>query len=177
VVRLWVVMLLGLLVALGAREAGTQAGQAASVAVETQEDPHPNLLPKGEGVRFEAIDIFVDSGAMPLAAYQVEVRAVAGDVKLVGVEGGDHAAYKDPPRYDPKALHDGQFKERIIVAAFSTGAELPSGRVRVARLHVQVSGAEGPEYVVKLMAAGAADGHRIDAIVTHGPAAGPGDTR
>ena len=42
--------------------------------------------------RFEAIDIYIDSGAQPLAAYQVELRATSGDVKAVGIEGGDPSA-------------------------------------------------------------------------------------
>src|SRR5688572_10593827 len=49
----------------------------------------PNLVSAQErkiNVRFEAVDIFVDSGAKPLAAYQLEFRVEKGDAKIVGVE-------------------------------------------------------------------------------------------
>jgi len=177
VVRVWVAMMLGLVVALGARgvsprpEVGVPGAQAAA------EDPHPSPLPEGEGagaerdgVRFEVVDIFVDSGLVPLAAYQVEVRATAGDVKLVGVEGGAHAAFAAAPFYDPAALHAGRMRERIVIAAFSTAGELPTGRTRVARLHVRVSGAAA--YSVKLETAGGVDGHKIDARASYAPADG-----
>ena len=143
--------------------------------------------PHNPSPRFEAVDVFVDSGARPLGAWQVEIKAIFGNtggatvprsVKLVGIEGGEAAAYKQPPYYDPAALHESQIQERIVLAAFSTdvqGAGLPTGKTRVARLHVQVTGGAGePEYVVKLMTAGAADGSRIDAKATTAPA---GDRR
>lgn len=139
-------------------------------------------------ITFAAIDIFVDPGAAPLGGYQVEVKAVtpvdaagAPDVKLVGVEGGDAAAYKAAPYYDPAALHENQLRDRIIIAAFSTAAELPTGRTRVARLHVQVTG-PAPTYWLTLMTAGAADGRKIDAKVAYAPVdadapRAPGDGR
>lgn len=88
-------------------------------------------------VRFMAVDVFVDSGAAPLAAWQVEVKLSNG-AKLAGVEGGDSAgAFAAAPTYDPAAL----MNERVIIAAFSLedAAKLPAGRVRVARLHVQLA--------------------------------------
>lgn len=109
--------------------------------------------------RFEAVDIYVDSGDVPLAAWQFELAAETGDVKIVGVEGGEHPAFAEPPYYDPAALKGG----RIIIAAFSTGADLPTGRTRVARIHVRVAGAAVPEYVVKLQTAGSRTGERIEA--------------
>ena len=134
------------------------------------------------GVRFEAFDVIVDSGAATLAAYQVEIKAdgtgqrsMPPDAKitLVGVEGGEHAAFKDAPHYDPAALHEDRLKDRIILAAFNTGADLPAGKTRVARIHVQV---EGPELAFKVvvMAAATADGTKIDATATAGAA---GDSR
>lgn len=117
--------------------------------------------------RFEAVDIYVDSGPIPMAAYQVEIIArFAGDgsATLVGVEGGAHAEYAAPPYYDPRALHDGQVKERIIIAALSTASarDLPTGRVRVARLHVRVDG--DVRYVTNLMTAGSANAEKMTAI-------------
>jgi hypothetical protein len=121
----------------------------------------PRFRAAGDAIRFETVDVFVDSGPSPLGAWQVQIKALAGDVKLVGIEGGD-GVYKDPPYYDAAALHEDQIRDRIIIAAFSTGPDLPTGKARVARLHVQVSGG-GAEYSVKLMTAGSADGTKIEA--------------
>jgi hypothetical protein len=113
------------------------------------------------GSRFAVVDVYVDAGDVPLAAWQVEVRAVAGSVKLVGVEGGEHAAFREPPFYDPAALHagDGKSDGRIILGAFNIGDELPTGRTRVARLHVEVEGEA--KYEAKLTACATRDGDRI----------------
>lgn len=112
-------------------------------------------------VRFEAVDIYVDSAAEPLAAYQFELLADADRVKIVGVEGGEHTAFREPPYYDPAALSH----HRIIIAAFNTGRDLPKGKTRVARLHVQVTGSE-PHYQIKLDTAGSAEGKEIPATVS-----------
>src|SRR5690606_3818106 len=55
-------------------------------AQQDQREIAPDAAP---AVRFLAFDIYVDSGATPLAAYQIEISASApGDaVTLVGVEG------------------------------------------------------------------------------------------
>lgn len=87
---------------------------------------------------FLQIDVWADAGANRLAAYQVTVDLVDGE--LVGVEGGDHPAFAGAPYYDPAALHGG----RIKLAAFSTSHDLASGRVRVARLHVMAHGTANP---------------------------------
>ena len=115
--------------------------------------------------RFMAIDVIVDSGAAPLAAYQVEVRASAGQAKIVGIEGGEHQAFKNAPYYDPAAMQ----QERVIIGAFNTGTDLPADATRVARIHVMVEGGEGagePKFEATLQTAGGADGNRIDASVT-----------
>jgi len=112
--------------------------------------------------RFEAVDVFVNAGNTPLAAYQVEVKASAGRVKVVGVEGGEPKVFAAPPYYDPKAMQN----ERVIVGAFSTAAELPTGRIRVARVHVMVEAGEEAAYAVTLMTAGNSAGQRIDATAT-----------
>jgi hypothetical protein len=100
------------------------------------------------------VDVFIDPHGTPLAAYQFELRATSGDVKLVGIEGGEHAAFAKPPYYDAKAL----LNERIVIAAFNTGAAetLPSGRTRVARLMVRV-GDITPKYETTLQVAASAD--------------------
>jgi hypothetical protein len=123
--------------------------------------------PPGEGaVRFVTVDVFVESGAMGLAAWQIEVVPVKRDgvtVTLVGIEGGEHAAYVKPAYYDPAALTADE-GGRVILAAYSTGKHLPTGHSRVARLHVMVEGEAGgqPEFTVKLKVAADAEGRAID---------------
>lgn len=110
--------------------------------------------------RFGWVDVYLDSGTVRLAAYQVELAAETGAFQIVGIEGGEHAAFTEPPYYDPAALqHD-----RVILAAFSTDESLPAGRTRVARVHVRVEGA-APQYVAVLIVAGDADGMRIPAEI------------
>lgn len=126
------------------------------------QEAEPGEAPARPSVRFEAVDVYVDSGDQPLAAYQFELAAETGEITIVGIEGGEHPAFKDPPYYDPAALS----KDRIIIAAFNTGRELPSGKTRVARLHVQVTGEAEPEYVVRLEVAASAEGKKITATVS-----------
>ena len=112
-------------------------------------------------VRFTALDIYIDSQAQPLAAYQFELLADPDHVRIVGVEGGQHAAFREPPYYDPAAL----MHNRIIIAAFSTGRDLPTGKTRVARLHLQVTGDE-PQYKTKLDVAATVEGKEIPATAS-----------
>jgi hypothetical protein len=117
------------------------------------------------GVRFGHVDVFLDSKDQPLAAWQCEITATAGDVTLVGIEGGEHPAFKTPPYYDPRAL--GQ--KRIILGAFNTGSDLPTGKMRVARLMVQISGATKPAYEAKVQVAASPDGKAIPATISVTP--------
>jgi hypothetical protein len=124
--------------------------------------------------RFVPVDVFVDSGSKPLAAYQLEFQAIpadahaaATDVILTGVEGGEHEAFREPPYYDAAALQ----QNRIILAAFSTAEALPVGRVRVARLHLQVTGGAEPRIEARVMTAGTRDAAEITATVSVEPAA------
>ena len=116
---------------------------------------------KPGGIRFVAVDVFVDSGAQPLGAYQLTFFASRGDVKIVSIEGGEHPGFKEPPYYDPQAIQ----RERAVLAAFSIApaANLPKGKTRVATIHVQVSGAKEPEYKLNLTTAAASDAHPISA--------------
>ena len=114
------------------------------------------------GVRFAPLHIYLDSGNSSLAAYQFELKATAGQIEIVGVEGGRHEAFKEAPYYDPAALA----KDRIIIAAFSTGSDLPKGRTRIATIHLQIIGDAEPEYELKLAVAGDADGKEIPAEIT-----------
>jgi hypothetical protein len=116
--------------------------------------------------RYQPVDVFIDSGDQPLAAYQIEVT-VDGEAMIVGVEGGDTPAFAPAPHYDPKALAGG----RIIIADLDVGSDLPRGRTRVATLHMRESGAP-PTYHVVLQAAANADGTPIPATVRLEPEQG-----
>ena len=104
--------------------------------------------------RFTTLDIIIDAGADSFAAYQIEVVA-EGDALILSVEGGDHPAFSAPLIYDPAALQG----RRIIIAALSTSASLPTGRSRVATLHLRESGTV--TYRPRLIAAARADGSRF----------------
>ena len=123
----------------------------------------------GPKVRFAPLHIFLDSGNRPIAAFQFELKAAAGKpapakagVKIVGVEGGQHAAFKEAPYYDPAALAN----DRIIIAAFNTGRELPKGRTRIATIHLQIIGDAEPDYELKLTVAADADAKEIPAKIS-----------
>jgi hypothetical protein len=118
--------------------------------------------------RFEAIDVFVDSGNQRLAAWQLELNSTATDVQIVGIEGGEHPAFEEPPYYDKRAMNN----NRVIIAAFSTGDNLPSGRSRVARIHVQVRGPGARTWLSELTTSATADGTRIPAEISLQKAAG-----
>jgi hypothetical protein len=109
--------------------------------------------------RFHAVDIYIDSTNTPLAAYQLEFTVTNGVAKIVGIEGGVHRAFHEPPFYDPKAIQ----QERVIIAAFSTDKpeSLPKGKMRVATIHLQTIGIEAPEFQLKLEAAADAEGNKI----------------
>jgi len=122
---------------------------------------------KSESVRFEAVHIYLDSGTDDLAAYQISLRAVTGDVKIVGIEGGEHEAFKQPPFYDPKAIQ----QERVVLAAFSLKPKsaLPKGRVRVATIHLQVTGGTEPKFEAKLQAAANYSGEKFTPTISIEP--------
>ena len=113
-------------------------------------------------IRFLAVDIFVDSKGKPLAAYQLEFSVSNGNAKIVGIEGGEHPAFREPPHYDPKAIQ----KEHVIIAAFSTDPinQLPSGKTRVATIHVHTSGTTNDaQFQLKLHTAADVEGRIITA--------------
>ena len=89
---------------------------------------------------FVACEIYIDSGERPLGAYQLEVVADRPGAKIVGVEGGEHAEFKDAPYYDPVALNGG----RIVIGALSLAQAdaLPRGEFRAARVHFMVDDAQ-----------------------------------
>jgi len=112
--------------------------------------------------RFEAIGVYIDPHGKPLAAYQFELVAEQGDVTLVGIQGGDHPAYSDPPYYDTHAL----LADRIVVAAFNTGSDLPANRTRIATLMVRVGGNIEPKYNARLQVAASSDAKPIAADIS-----------
>jgi len=122
-------------------------------------EDYPTAQP---GVRFAPLHIYIDFGNSNLAAYQFELEATAGQIKIVGVEGGQHEAFKEAPYYDPAALAE----DRIIIAAFSTGSNLPKGRTQIATIHLQIIGDAEPQYELKLAVAADADGKEMPAEIT-----------
>jgi len=129
------------------------------VLAQQSEQNYSTAQPK---VRFAPLHIYIDSGNSSLAAYQFELKATASQIKIVGVEGGQHEAFKEAPYYDPAALA----KDRIIIAAFSTGSNLPKGRTRIATIHLQIIGVAEPKYELKLTVAADADAKEIPAEIT-----------
>ena len=138
----------------------------------SQDDPSD-----GPKTRFSPLHIDIDSGRRSLAAYQFELKAAAGQIKIVGVEGGRHKAFKEAPYYeggehpafvgrpyyDPAALA----KDRIIIAAFNTGRDLPKERTRIATVHLQIIGEIEPEYELKLIVAADEEGKEIPAKISY----------
>lgn len=113
-------------------------------------------------VRFTAIDITLDPMGQPLGAWQLNVAAIADGVTIVGIEGGDHPAYADAPYYDPAAIQ----RNRAIIAAYSTDADLPIATTRAARIHLMIEGDQRPDFSVTLTTAADALGEPLDAQVS-----------
>jgi hypothetical protein len=111
---------------------------------------------------FTTVDLFVVSDT-PVAAWQVELTERRGAMQIVGIERGDDSTFRDPPYYDRVAVERSS-TDRIVLASFSlsNAAQLPSGRVRIARVHVRMTGAAAADYEARLVAAGTADGRPID---------------
>jgi len=110
--------------------------------------------------RFAWVDAWIDSHGQPLAAYQFELKSSGGGVTLIGVEGGEHPAFTPPPYYDPKA----NLQNRIVIAGFNTGDDLPRGRTRVARVMVRVTGKAS--YTATLQVAASSEAKPIDASIS-----------
>ena len=109
-------------------------------------------------IRFQAMDIFIDSRAQALAAFQVDVRYEKDRVKIVGLEGGETESYQEPPYFDPKGMEHG----RIILAGFTLD-DPPKGETRVARLHLRIQGEMMPDLTIRVMTAARPGGERIAA--------------
>ena len=116
-----------------------------------------------EDAYFATVDLFVVSDT-PVAAWQVEISERRGAMQIVGIERGDDSTFRDPPFYDRATVERGA-TDRVVLASFSLSdaAQLPRGRVRIARVHVRAIGAAQPDYEARLVAAGTADGQPLDA--------------
>ena len=120
--------------------------------------------PGVEEPRFCAVDIFVDSGSTPLAAYQLWFAVTNGAAKIVGIEGGQHPAFRQPPFYDPKAIQN----EVAIIASFNTApvGELPVGKTRVATIHLRTTAIKQPQFELKLQTAADSRGNKFACVAS-----------
>ena len=111
--------------------------------------------------RFMPVEVFLDSPE-PVAAWQFELKDRNASMKIVGVENGGSDVFQRAPYYDRKAVSRGD-AHRIVVADYSLAeeSELPSGRVRVATLHLMLDGEA--DFELNLVAATTADGRPIEA--------------
>jgi hypothetical protein len=123
--------------------------------------------PQPGAARFLWVDVLVDSGDAPLAAYQIKLHDSRGIASIVGIEGGAHPLFAGPPYYDPEAM----MTDCVIIAAYSiAGAnELPKDEHRIARIHVRVAGDAEPEFDSLVQAAADATGGPIQISVTLKP--------
>ena len=113
--------------------------------------------------RFVPLAIHLDTPAA-VAAWQFELKDRNGAMKVVGVENGGHPAFPRAPYYDREAVARGD-AERIVLADYSLveGSMLPSGRVRLATLHLMLEGE--PNFELRLITAATPDGNIIDASI------------
>ena len=116
-------------------------------------------------VRFASLDVVIDA-AEPLAAWQFELTDRNGAMLIVGVENGDSDAFSDAPYFDLDAVTRGN-AEKVIVADFNAApnADLPSGAIRIATIHVRYDAQTDPDYDLRLVAAGNAAGEPIEADI------------
>ena len=117
-------------------------------------------------VSFATIDVYVDS-TQPFAAWQFRLSDRNHAMTIVGVENGASDAYPDAPWFDRDAVAGGA--DRLIVAAFSLAepSRLPSGRTRVATLHVMLDAARTPDFQLELATVTASDGTALDATASY----------
>ena len=111
------------------------------------------------GVEFRTVEIYLDPKGKPLAAYQLDWTITSHDAKIVGIEGGEDAAFQEPPYYDPQAIQH----ERVVVAAFKVASErnLPKHRTRVATIHLQTKAGASCRYKFEKAEAATSNGGRI----------------
>ena len=113
-------------------------------------------------IRFVPLNIYIDPAGKSLGAYQFELKILSGNVKIAGIEGSDHHAFKKAPYYDPEALN----KQRIIIAAYTTDTSCPTNKIRIATLHLCITGDKKPEYALDLQVAADNQGQAVNAAIT-----------
>lgn len=120
--------------------------------------------------RFVAVDVYLESSE-PVAAWQFELESP--NARIVGVENGESDAFAKAPYYDREAVQRGA-SDRIVVADFSLAdaKQLPSGRFRIATLHLVLDGGSEPELDVELITAVTRGGDAIDASIDLEPRTG-----
>jgi hypothetical protein len=113
--------------------------------------------------RFAAYDLYISPKGEPLAAYQIRIKAMSGNVEIISVQGGEHSAFKEAPFFDPKAIQKGTIK----LAAFSTkeAAELPTRETRVASIQIQTDRPGEVPFDLDLQAVATTNGRPIEAKV------------
>ena len=111
--------------------------------------------------RFMPVEVFLTSPE-PVAAWQFELKDRNASMQVVGVENGGSDVFQRAPYYDRDAVTRGD-ANRIVVADYSLAeeSELPSGRVRVATLHLMLDGEA--DFELNLVTATTADGRSIEA--------------
>ena len=117
-------------------------------------------------LRFAAVDIYLET-AESVAAWQFELSDKYGKMKVVGVESGESAAYQRAPYYDREAVRLGE-ADRIVVADYSLADidELPSGRTRIATIHLMLDSEDDQDIEPTLITATTHDGRVIDASIS-----------
>jgi len=114
---------------------------------------------KIEGASFRVIDIFLDPKGKSLGAYQLHWKITTPNARIVGIEGGDHPAFRNPPQYDPRVIQG----ERVVVAAFNAAAEksLPKTKIRIGSIHIEATPAATCRFEIENLEAADAQGSRI----------------
>ena len=122
-------------------------------------------LAAAQDIGFATVDVFLESDE-PVAAWQFELNGRDGVMKVVGVEQGDSDAFTRVPYYDREAVRLGE-ADRIIVADYTLAEvdDLPSGRFRIATIHVMLSGSKA-DLDLNLVTATTYDGVRTEAIAS-----------
>ena len=108
------------------------------IALADRDAPQPPIEdgPIPAGTTFHTLDITIDPKGQPLGAYQFELTSDNASFTVVGVEGGEHAAFDHgrPPYFDPIATQGDN--DRLILAEYArpelADNELPNAATRVA---------------------------------------------
>ena len=119
---------------------------------------------QSRAAEFAVFDIFLDTNGEPLAAYQLKISDKNAAVKIISVEGGEHTSFAAAPKFDPKAIQ----RDMIKLAAISldSSEKLPTARVRIASLHVEIGPGLSPDWAAIVERAGRAGGQKIDASIS-----------